>query len=124
VIYPELHYGRDSVAGISLILNEFADSGEKVSQYKNSLPQYYISKIKLENVKDPDKVLKAFEKKYSNDKDVVKIWTNDGLKTDFKDYWVHMRKSNTEPIIRVIIEAKTKDEAEVLQRKLSKSDHI
>lgn len=119
VIFPELHYGRDSIIGIALILSEFADSNKKVSEYKNSLPQYFISKTKLENVKDPEKILKNFEKKYCKDKDVIKIWTNDGLKIDFKNFWVHMRKSNTEPIIRIITEAGSKAEAEELQKKFS-----
>lgn len=119
VIFPELHYGRDSIIGIALILSEFAGSNKKISEYKTSLPQYFISKTKLENVKDPDKILKNFEKRYSKDKDVIKIWTNDGLKIDFKNYWVHMRKSNTEPIIRIITEATSKAEAEKLQKKFS-----
>lgn len=119
VIFPELHYGRDSIIGIALILNEFADSNKKISEYKNSLPQYFISKTKLENVKYPEKILKNIEKKYRKDNDVIKIWKNDGLKIDFKNYWVHMRKSNTEPIIRIITEAGSKAEAEELQKKFS-----
>jgi phosphomannomutase len=124
VIYPELHYGRDSLAGIALILNEFADSNKKVSEYKNSLPQYIISKTKIENVKDPGEVLNIFERKYSKDKDVIKLWKNDGLKIDFKKFWVHMRRSNTEPIIRIITEAGTKVEAEKLQKKFSDRSKI
>ncbi len=116
VIYPELHYGRDAIAGIALLLNEIANSSKKVSEYKESLPQYFISKSKLEKVTDPDRILKEFEEKYRKDKNVLKIWRNDGLKIDFKNYWVHMRKSNTEPIIRIITEAKSKEEAEELQR--------
>ena len=119
VIFSELHYGRDSIIGIALILSEFAGSNKKISEYKTSLPQYFISKTKLENVKNPDKILKNFEKRYSKDKDVIKIWTNDGLKIDFKNYWVHMRKSNTEPIIRIITEATSKAEAVKLQKKFS-----
>ena len=119
VIFPELHYGRDSIIGIALILNEFANSNKKISEYKNSLPQYFISKTKLENVKYPEKILKNIEKKYRKDNDVIKIWKNDGLKIDFKNYWVHMRKSNTEPIIRIITEAGSKAEAEELQKKFS-----
>ncbi|HMS33341.1 MAG TPA: phosphoglucosamine mutase [Ignavibacteria bacterium] len=119
VIFSELHYGRDSIIGIALILSEFAGSNKKISEYKTSLPQYFISKTKLENVKNPDKILKNFEKRYSKDKDVIKIWTNDGLKIDFKNYWVHMRKSNTEPIIRIITEAASKAEAVKLQKKFS-----
>jgi len=116
VIYPKLHYGRDSIIGIALILNEFADSNKKVSGYKNSLPKYFISKAKLENAKDPGKILKIFEKKYSKNKDVIRLWKNDGLKIEFKNFWVHMRRSNTEPIIRIITEAASKEEAERLQK--------
>ena len=120
VIYPKLHYGRDSIVGIALILNEFADSNKKVSGYKNSLPEYFISKAKLENVKDPGKILKIFEKKYSKNKDVIRLWKNDGLKIEFKNFWVHMRRSNTEPIIRIITEAASKEEAERLQKSFLK----
>lgn len=120
VIYPELHYGRDSLVGIVLALNEFADFGGKISDYKKIIPEYFISKTKIENVNNPGKILKAIEQKYVNDKDAIKIWSNDGLKIDFKNYWVHMRKSNTEPIIRIITEAKSKSEAENLQRKFLK----
>lgn len=117
VIYPDLHYGRDSLAGIALILCELADSGKKVSDYKNSLPVYFISKTKIDKVNKPDEILKAIEMKYRNNTDVIKIQTNDGLKIDFKSYWVHMRKSNTEPIIRIIAEAKSLSESENIQKK-------
>ena len=120
VIYPKLHYGRDSIIGIALILSEFADSNKKVSGYKNSLPEYFISKAKLENVKNPGMILKIFEKKYSKNKDVIRLWKNDGLKIEFKNFWVHMRRSNTEPIIRIITEAASKEEAERLQRRFLK----
>lgn len=116
VIYPELHFGRDSIVGIALVLNEFADSNKKVSDYKVSLPEYYISKTRLENLKDPGKVLKDLEKKYSKHKELLSIRKDDGLKLDFKDFWVHIRKSNTEPILRIITEARTKEEAESRQR--------
>lgn len=107
VIYPELHYGRDSLAGIALVLNEFADFGGKVSDFKKTLPEYFITKSKIENVKDPDKVIKRIEKNYRKNTDVVSIRITDGLKIDFKEYWIHLRKSNTEPIIRIITEAKS-----------------
>ena len=116
VVYPELHYGRDSIVGIALVLNEFADYNGKISNYKNSLPQYFISKSKIDEISDPDKVLKSIEIKYSENKNEKKIWTNDGLKIDFENFWVHMRKSNTEPIIRIITEAKSKKEAEEHQK--------
>ncbi len=119
VIYPELHYGRDSLAGIVLVLNELADYGGKISDYKKRLPEYFISKTKIENINNPDKILKAIEKKYrkKNNSEVIKVWTNDGLKIDFRNYWMHMRKSNTEPVIRIITEAKSKGQAEELQKK-------
>jgi phosphomannomutase len=120
VIYPELHYGRDSLAGIALVLNELADFNGKISDYKKALPQYFISKTKIENVNHPGKILKAIGKKYLKDDDVIKIRTDDGLKIDFKNFWVHMRKSNTEPVIRIITEAKSKSEAEDIQRKFLK----
>jgi phosphomannomutase len=115
VIYPELHYGRDAIIGMALILQEFAESGMKVSDYKNSLPQYYIVKAKIENVKNPDKILKTVIEKYK--KTDCKITTIDGVKLDFPDYWIHLRKSNTEPIIRIITEAKSAKEAESIQQK-------
>ncbi|HMQ69156.1 MAG TPA: phosphoglucosamine mutase [Ignavibacteria bacterium] len=119
VIYPELHYGRDSLAGIVLVLNEIADSGLKLSEYKKNLPEYHISKAKIEGLKDPGKVLKAFEKKFRKDKDITGISTADGLKVDFKDHWIHMRKSNTEPIIRIITEAKSGKDAIKIQKDIA-----
>lgn len=115
VIYPELHYGRDSIVAIALVLNEFADFKGKVTEYKKALPQYFISKAKIENVINPEKVLKKIESKFLKNKDVVKIWKTDGLKIDFKDHWVHLRKSNTEPIIRIITEAKTSELSNQIQ---------
>ena len=117
IIYPELHYGRDSLAGIALILNELADSGLNLSDYKNTLPAYYISKSKIENVSNPDKMLEKIRSKYKNNKDLIKVWTKDGLKLDFVNYWVHLRKSNTEPIVRIITEARSLMEADELQKK-------
>lgn len=116
IIYPELHYGRDSLAGIALILNEFADFYGKVSEYKEQLPQYYISKTKIDNISEPEKILEKLRKKYYADKNVVNVWNIDGLKIEFKYSWIHMRKSNTEPVIRIITEARTKEEAENLQK--------
>ncbi|MFZ1321796.1 MAG: phosphoglucosamine mutase [Ignavibacteria bacterium] len=105
VIYPELHFGRDSLVGIALALNELAQSGFSLSEYLNSLPAYTISKAKIENVKDPEKILNQLEKKFSRETNIIGIQTEDGLKIDFIDHWVHLRKSNTEPIIRIITEA-------------------
>ncbi|MGB3019455.1 MAG: phosphoglucosamine mutase, partial [Ignavibacteria bacterium] len=116
VIFPASHYGRDSLAGIVLILGELAQSGLSLSNYKKSIPQYHIAKAKIENVKNPDQVLKKIKKLNEKNRDLIKSWSNDGLKLDFKDFWVHMRKSNTEPIIRVITEARTQEEAEKIQK--------
>lgn len=115
VIIPELHYGRDAVAGIVYILQEFADFKGKISDYKNSLPAYYISKAKFEVKGNPDKVLEKVVKNFKNAG--CKISTADGVKLDFPEYWVHMRKSNTEPIIRIIVEARNKKLAEEVQNK-------
>lgn len=115
VIYPELHYGRDAIIGMALILQEFAETGMKVSEYKNSLPQYHIVKAKIENVKNPDKILKTVMQSYK--KAGCRITTIDGVKLDFPDYWIHLRKSNTEPIIRIITEAKTAKKAKSIQQK-------
>jgi len=115
VIYPELHYGRDAIIGMAFLLQEFAESGMKVSEYKDALPQYHIVKAKIENVKNPDKLLNAVITKYK--KSGCKITTIDGVKLDFPDYWIHLRKSNTEPIIRIITEAKSQKEADSIQQK-------
>jgi len=106
VIVPELHYGRDAIVGIAIVLQEFADFKGTVSEYKNNLPLYYISKEKFDVKGNPDKALQKVISHYR--KQDCKITTTDGVKLDFPDYWVHMRKSNTEPIIRVIVEAKLK----------------
>ena len=116
VIYPELHYGRDSIVAIALVLNEFADFKGKVSEYKKLLPVYFITKAKIENVKNPELVLKKIENIFSKNKDTVKITKTDGLKIDFREYWIHLRKSNTEPIIRIITESVSYTSAEKTQK--------
>lgn len=114
VIYPALHYGRDALVGIALILEFLLESGKSLSELKKSLPEYFIAKKKLElkNI-NPDYVLN----KLINNYEKQKINTEDGLRIDFEDHWVHFRKSNTEPIIRIITEAKKKEEAERLSEK-------
>lgn len=119
VIYPELHYGRDAIVGLALFLNELADFSQqngkkgKLSDYKKQLPQYHIAKSKIENVSDPDGVLSLVANDYAHNGCAIN--TLDGVKLDFDDYWIHLRKSNTEPIIRVITEAKSKEAAEQIQ---------
>lgn len=109
VIYPALHYGRDSLVGTIFTLQSLAEFGGKLSEFKQSLPQYFIAKKKNELTGgSPDAVINTLIKKYSSEK----INTEDGLRIDFSDHWVHFRKSNTEPIIRVITEAKSQCEAE------------
>ena len=115
VILPELHYGRDALVGIALFLSQLAKQNIRVSQLRKSYPDYYISKRKIlmdENI-DFDKLINSISKKYSNEM----ISNIDGLKIDFKNSWVQLRKSNTEPIIRVYAEAKSKVKAEELSKK-------
>ncbi|MFA5404502.1 MAG: phosphoglucosamine mutase [Ignavibacteria bacterium] len=116
VIIPELHYGRDAIVGIALVLQEFAEYKGKVSDYKISLPNYYISKVKFDVSGNPDIVLQKVINHYKNKS--CKITTSDGVKLDFPEYWIHMRKSNTEPIIRIIVEAQSKKEADDVQNEL------
>lgn len=112
VIYPEAHYGRDALVGVALFLTLLAKSGKKVSELKKEYPQYAIAKNKIQLTLDidVDAILAAMKEKYSSEK----ITDIDGVKIDFKDSWVHLRKSNTEPIIRIYAEAHTMEEAEAL----------
>ena len=113
VILPEVHYGRDSLVGIAIILSELAEFEMKVSEYKSLLPEYHIRKAKIDLTKtSPDAIFKFLKKKY---KDYPQN-TDDGLRIDFKDSWANFRKSNTEPIMRIIVEAKTPKAAEALQK--------
>ena len=112
VIYPPCHYGRDALVGVALFLTHLAKSGKKVSELKAGYSQYSISKNKIELTPDidVDAILEAVKVKYENEK----ITDIDGVKIDFKESWVHLRKSNTEPIIRIVAEAHTMEEAEEL----------
>ena len=112
IIYPELHYGRDALVGIVLFLSLLAEKNCSVKQLRDSYPAYFMSKnkIQLTEAINPEEILKKMEKKYTNEQ----ISTIDGLKIDFADCWVHLRKSNTEPIIRIYTEAKSQNEADNL----------
>jgi len=112
VIYPESHYGRDALVGIGLFLTHLAKSGIKCSELRAKYPEYHISKNKIELTPDidVDGVLKRIEEKYKNED----INTIDGLKIDFPDKWVQLRKSNTEPIIRIYAEGQSMQEADNL----------
>lgn len=112
IIYPELHYGRDALVGIALFLSLLAEKRSKTSELRATYPNYFMSKKKIEltpNI-DVDKILKTIATSYAN-QEVSYI---DGVKIDFPDSWVHLRKSNTEPIIRIYTEAKTQKEADHL----------
>lgn len=112
VIYPASHYGRDALVGIALFLTLLAKSGKKVSELKATYPAYAIAKHKIELTPDidVDGILREVKSKYQGEK----ITDIDGVKIDFADSWVHLRKSNTEPIIRIYSEASTMDAADAL----------
>ena len=116
IIYPELHYGRDALVGIALFLSHLAQFGKSTSMLRSKYPNYYISKNKIELNKDinADKVLKDIQEKYKKQP----INTVDGVKIEFDKEWVHLRKSNTEPIIRIYAESKSQTTAENLAEKI------
>ena len=119
VIYPESHYGRDALVGIALFLSSLAQKGCKVSELRTTFPEYFIAKnrIDLTASTDVDAILEKVKEQYGRQAD-VKVTDIDGVKLDFPDKWVHLRKSNTEPIIRVYSEASTMEEADALGKKL------
>ena len=116
VIYPASHYGRDALVGVALFLTLLAKSGKKVSELKKTYPAYAIAKNKIELTPeiDVDAILAEVKKKYSNET----ITDIDGVKIDFADSWVHLRKSNSEPIIRIYSEASTMEAADELARQI------
>ena len=116
VIYPELHYGRDALVGVALFLTLLAKSGKKVSELRATYPAYeiYKTKIELSPEIDVDAILAAVKTKYAQEK----ITDIDGVKIDFEDCWVHLRKSNTEPIIRIYAEASTEAKAQALAEQI------
>jgi phosphomannomutase len=116
IIYPELHYGRDALVGIALFLSHLAKAGTSISILRRSYPQYHISKnkITLTPEMDIDALLIKVQEKYKNEK----TSTIDGLKIDFANEWVHLRRSNTEPIIRIYSEAENETVAEGLANKI------
>lgn len=119
VIYPESHYGRDALVGIALFLSSLAEKGLKASQLRATFPNYFIAKnrIDLTPETDVDAILVKVKELYGNNADVT-VTDIDGVKLDFPDRWVHLRKSNTEPIIRVYSEASTMADADSLGKKL------
>lgn len=121
VIVPKVVFGRDALTGTVIMLQHLQEFGGKMSELKKSLPQYFIVKKKIElgpvtegtAPRNPDDVIKKITEEYKSEK----INLEDGLRIDFDNHWVHFRKSNTEPIIRCIVEAKTRENAESLAEK-------
>ena len=116
IIYPESHYGRDSLVGIALFLSLMAERKQKVSELRNEYPAYFMSKNKIQLTPDldVDGILKAVEQRHRDEQ----VSTVDGVKIDFPENWVHLRKSNTEPIIRIYTEAKSQQEADDLAQQM------
>lgn len=119
VIYPECHYGRDALVGIALFLTLLAKKGKKVSELRKEYPAYFMSKqrLDLKPGTNPDSILDKMKTLFANEQ----INTCDGVKIDFPDKWVHFRKSNTEPIIRIYSEARTQAEADALADEMRKT---
>ena len=119
VIYPESHYGRDALVGIALFLSSLAQKGCKVSELRKTFPEYFIAKNRIDLTPDTDvdAILAKVKEMYSSQPDVA-VNDIDGVKLDFPDKWVHLRKSNTEPIIRVYSEAHSMEEADDLGKKI------
>ena len=115
VIYPELHYGRDALVGVALFLTYFAGLDMTMSELRKTYPAYFASKNKIELTPeiDVDKILATIKSRYSNER----VNDIDGVKIDFEASWVHLRKSNTEPIIRIYTEAHTAEEADALAKR-------
>lgn len=116
IIYPELHYGRDALVGVALFLSHLAKWGKSAAMLRNKYPNYHISKNKIELTPqiDVDRVLQEIQQRYSKHQ----INTIDGVKIDFENEWVHLRKSNTEPIIRIYSESASEATAEHLSKKI------
>ncbi len=118
IIFPELHYGRDALVGVALFLSHLVASGKSMSELRRDYPMYYMSKnkIQLSPNSNPDEILLKIKDKFSDEQ----LTCIDGVKIDFKSSWVHLRKSNTEPIIRIYSEAPSVKEAEELSQMIMK----
>lgn len=116
IIYPELHYGRDALVGIALFLTYLAKTKQKCSVLRAGYPEYYISKNKIELSKEVnvDAILDGVHQRYRSEN----VNTIDGIKIDFPNEWIHLRKSNTEPIIRLYSESNSLERAEQLAKKI------
>ncbi|MEL6589825.1 MAG: phosphoglucosamine mutase [Bacteroidota bacterium] len=116
IIYPELHYGRDALVGIALFLSHLVKSGKNMAELRASYPAYFMAKrkLQLQEGMDVDAILAGFKAKYQDEK----INELDGVKVDFAESWVHLRRSNTEPIVRIYTEAKSQVEADGLAERI------
>jgi phosphomannomutase len=116
IIYPEIHYGRDALVGIALFLTLLAKSGKQISTLRSTYPSYVISKnkINIEPGFDTEYILEKIQEKYKRNP----INTEDGVKIEFDEEWVHLRKSNTEPIVRIYAESKSQTTADNLAKKI------
>jgi phosphomannomutase len=121
VILADVHLGRDALVGIALIFQHLAEAGGTLSELKSSLPQYAIAKgkIAIKGI-SPDTVLNSMLERHGHEGTVS---TDDGVKVDFSEYWVHLRKSNTEPIVRIIAEARTMERAKSVVETMSREIH-
>jgi phosphomannomutase len=116
IIYPNSHYGRDSLVGVALFLSHLANKKVSCKTLRESYPQYFMSKNKIQLTPeiDVEAVLKAIQEKYKNEN----VSTIDGVKIDFENEWVHLRKSNTEPIIRIYTESTSQEKADLLAKRM------
>jgi phosphomannomutase len=112
IIYPESHYGRDSLVGVALFLSHLANNKMSCKELRDSYPSYFMSKNKIQLTPeiDVDQILETMASNYKNED----VKTIDGVKIDFPEEWIHLRKSNTEPIIRIYTEAKTQQSSDNL----------
>ena len=118
IIYPNLHYGRDALVGIALFLGLLVNKSTKVSKLRDDFPKYFMKKLKisLNNANEIDQVFQKLVSKHSR----LSPNTEDGVRIDFKEGWVHMRKSNTEPIVRIFSEANTQINADKIAENIEK----
>jgi phosphomannomutase len=117
VILPDVHYGRDALVGAAIVLQHLAETGMTLSEARSRLPRYHMAKhrVQISDGLDPDRLLGSLAERYAGGR----VSTIDGVKVDLEEGWVHVRKSNTEPILRVYTEAPSPEQAEELARRFT-----
>ena len=120
VIFPSTHYGRDSLVGIGLILTLLSERDLSLSKLKSTFPQYHIYKSKTKFEGGINQIIKSISNEYSDHE----IDLRDGIRINFEESWAHIRKSNTEPVVRVISEASTLDKAKEISKKIISKLHL